>query len=212
MPKVDRKGQAEVLSQEQLQELWAELDHPHKLIAQLAYYTGSRIGEVVALRAEDVVGGKIVIRQSKTESTKTVDIVTPLADAISQVNLPGSGYLFPASPLTRAERKVYRIQRHKDSAGHVTGWEFRVVGKKPPRPHISTQAVDKAIRRACEYIGLEGVSTHSFRRSLATHLYDAGIPLRTIMAVTGHQSLASLTRYINLDEKQAGDALRRFFG
>ncbi|PSN08512.1 hypothetical protein C7293_30100, partial [filamentous cyanobacterium CCT1] len=161
MPKVARKGQAEILSREQLAELWAELDQPHQLIAQLAYYTGSRIGEVVALRAEDMVGSRIVIRQSKTETTKTVDIVTPLADAITLAPLPGSGYLFPASPRTQAERKVYRIKRHKDDGGHVTGWTFQVVGTKSPRPHISTQAVDKAIRRACEYIGLEGVSTHS---------------------------------------------------
>ena len=37
MPKVSRRGQAEVLSQAQLAQLWAELDYPHTLITQLAY-------------------------------------------------------------------------------------------------------------------------------------------------------------------------------
>ncbi|MBD2233687.1 site-specific integrase [Phormidium tenue FACHB-1052] len=55
------------------------------------------------------------------------------------------------------------------------------------------------------------VSTHTFRRSLATHLYDAGVPLRQIMAITGHASLASLTSCLNLEQRAAGDALLGFF-
>ena len=75
------------------------------------------------------------------------------------------------------------------------------------------------VRRACDLLGFEGVSTHTFRRwrsltggeSLATHLYDAGVPLRQIMAITGHASLASLTSYLNLEQRAAGDALLGFF-
>ena len=47
--------------------------------------------------------------------------------------------------------------------------------------------------------------------SLATHLYDAGVPLRQIMEITGHASLASLTCYLNLDKRAAGNALLNFF-
>ena len=43
-----------------------------------------------------------------------------------------------------------------------------------------------------------------FRRSLAIHLYDAEVPLRQIMAITGHASLASLTSYLNLEQRAAG--------
>jgi integrase/recombinase XerD len=205
MPKVCRRGQAEVLSPEQLAQLWAELDHPHTLITQLAYYTGSRISEVCALRAEDIRAGQLVIHQSKTERTKTVVMVPPLERAIGQVALPKAGYLFPAAPWTRATVKQYRIQRQEGS------YRFEWVGERPPRQHISPRAVDKALRKACDWLGFEGVSTHTFRRSLATHLYDAGVPLRQIMAITGHASLASLTSYLNLEQRAAGDALLGFF-
>jgi hypothetical protein len=53
--------------------------------------------------------------------------------------------------------------------------------------------------------------THTFRWSLATHLYDAGCPLRQIMAITGHARWASLTSYLNLEQQAAGDALLGFF-
>lgn len=206
MPKVNRKGQAEVLSQEQLTQLWTQLAQPHRLITQLAYYTASRIGEVCALRAEDISAGKIVIRQSKTERTKEVVIVPPLRDAIATTPIPATGYLFPAATWTRATVKRYRIQRH--AAG---GQHFELVGELPPRQHISSRAVDKALRRACESLEIQGVSTHTFRRSLATHLYDGGVPLRQIMEITGHATLASLTCYLNVEQRAAENALLSFF-
>ena len=39
-----------------------------------------------------------------------------------------------------------------------------------------------------------------------------GVPLRQIMAILGHASLASLTSYLNLEQRTAGDALLGFFG
>jgi integrase/recombinase XerD len=206
MPKVNRRGQAEVLSQDQLAELWEELRPPHVLITQLAYYTGSRISEVCSLQVADISAGKVVVRQHKTDRTKEVVMVPQLKSAIALAQLPDSGYLFPAAKWTRATVKQYRIQRHRTGGHH-----FERVGERPPRQHISTRAVDKALRRTCDLLGFEGVTTHSFRRSLATHLYDAGVPLRQIMAITGHASLASLTSYLNLEQRAAGDALLGFF-
>jgi integrase/recombinase XerD len=205
MPKVSRKGQAEVLNQDQLAQLWGELNFPHSLIAQLAYYTGSRISEVCSLKIEDISAGQVVVRQHKTDRTKEVVMVPQLKAAIAQAQLPTSGYLFPAAKWTRATVKQYRIQRQDG------GYHFERVGERPPRQHISTRAVDKALRKTCDLLGLEGVSTHTFRRSLATHLYDGNVPLRQIMAITGHASLASLTSYLNLEQRAAGDALLGFF-
>lgn len=206
MPKVNRKGQAEVLGKDELSQLWTQLKHPHRLITQLAYYTGSRISEVCSLQAEDISAGKVVIRQHKTDRTKEVVIVPQLREAIAQADVPTTGYLFPAAKWTRATVKRYRIQRHPEGGHH-----FECVGERPPRQHISTRAVDKSLRKACDLLGLEGVSTHSFRRSLATHLYDAQVPLRQIMEITGHASLASLTSYLNLEKRAAGDALLNYF-
>jgi integrase/recombinase XerD len=196
MPKVSRKGQAEVLNQDQLAQLWVELNFPHSLIAQLAYYTGSRISEVCSLKIEDISAGQVVVRQHKTDRTKEVVMVPQLKAAIAQAQLPTSGYLFPAAKWTRATVKQYRIQRQDGS------YHFERVGERPPRQHISTRAVDKALRKTCDLLGLEG---------LATHLYDGNVPLRQIMAITGHASLASLTSYLNLEQRAAGDALLGFF-
>lgn len=69
--------------------------------------------------------------------------------------------------------------------------------------HITTRAVDKHLRRAAELVGVDGVSLHSFRRSQATHLHLAGVPLRAIQRITGHATLAALERYLDVGGQEA---------
>lgn len=72
--------------------------------------------------------------------------------------------------------------------------------------YTSRQAADKALREACDYIGLKGVSSHSFRRTGITRLHDAGVPLRTIQKRTGHASLANLALYIEVNQEDVDAA------
>jgi integrase/recombinase XerD len=84
------------------------------------------------------------------------------------------------------------------------GWLF-----PSPRTdgHIVRTSADRELRKISADLGLVGVSTHSFRRSLATNLSDLGQPLATIASITGHQSLASLAKYIDITPKQQLAAL-----
>lgn len=179
MPKVNRNGQAAVLTRDQLNELWSELKHPHRLITQICYYTAARVGEVCSLRAEDIVNGEIIYRasQTKTDTTRTVAIAPPLEQALAAVKLPVAGHLFP--------------------------------GKKGGS--ISTQAVDLSLREACDYLGFKGVSSHSFRRSLLTHLYRSGHSLRTLQQISGHKNIGTLALYLDIDREEATKALMEFF-
>ena len=47
------------------------------------------------------------------------------------------------------------------------------------------------------------VIAHSFRRSMATHLYRAGVDLESIRQLTGHKSLGTLTNYIDIGREEA---------
>ena len=69
--------------------------------------------------------------------------------------------------------------------------------------HITRQVVSEDLKLIVTDLGYVGVSTHSFRRSLATNLYEKGIDLKSIASVTGHQSLDKLSIYIDVSpEKQ----------
>ena len=65
----------------------------------------------------------------------------------------------------------------------------------------------RILREACRRLEIEGVSSHSFRRTALTRMSDAGIPLRHIQAISGHRSLAALECYLGVTERQKAGAI-----
>jgi integrase/recombinase XerD len=63
------------------------------------------------------------------------------------------------------------------------------------------------LREACERVGLEGVSTHSFRRTALTQLSNAGIPMRIIQEISGHRTLDELYKYLEVRPEQVRGAI-----
>ena len=59
----------------------------------------------------------------------------------------------------------------------------------------------------CNKLEIEGVSTHSFRRTALTRMSDAGVPLRHIQAISGHKTLSALERYLGVTEQQKETAI-----
>ena len=51
-------------------------------------------------------------------------------------------------------------------------------------------------------MGIEGVSTHSFRRTALTQMSNAGIPLRVIQEISGHRTLDQLYKYLEVRPEQ----------
>lgn len=73
--------------------------------------------------------------------------------------------------------------------------------------HLTRQAADAALRKACNFCGFEGVSTHSFRRTGITKLHNAGVPLKVIQKHTGHKDLDSLVLYIEISDQEVATAV-----
>jgi integrase/recombinase XerD len=72
---------------------------------------------------------------------------------------------------------------------------------------MTRAAADLILRDACAAVGLEGVSTHSFRRTALTTMSNAGVPLRVIQEISGHQTLSALQRYLEVKPEQKKEAI-----
>ena len=72
------------------------------------------------------------------------------------------------------------------------------------RKHLSTQSFDKELRRVCDWNNLQGISSHSFRRTQLTELYRDGWSLREIQHISGHRSLQSLQEEMQAEAQYAG--------
>jgi integrase/recombinase XerD len=72
---------------------------------------------------------------------------------------------------------------------------------------LQSDSADKILREAFDRIGIEGASTHSFRRTALTQMSNAGIRLRVIQEISGHRNLEQLQRYLEVEPDQVRGAI-----
>jgi integrase/recombinase XerD len=182
MAKVDRHGAAATLSADELEALLEAAPSPrYRCLWAIQRWTAGRIGEALALTWGDLNG--VVTYRKATTKTKTTRQV-------------------PTSPRLAAELEAYRAAWEAEH-GHAPARDealFPAAGST--HTPQSRQAADKALRQTCERLGLEGVSTHSFRRTLATDCVRRGVALNVVQQITGHKSLGSLGRYLEAEETE----------
>src|ERR671932_2120990 len=182
--KINRHGQAVVLSQNEIELLFAEglQSDRERVLFGVCLYTTARIAEACSMLSEDVYtpGGKVRssvnIRKSATKgklATRTIPVIEDLRSLLATWQ-PHAGkiYLFPG--------------RHRN---HY--WR-----------HITSDSAARLFREACARVGIEGVSTHSFRRTALTQMSNAGIPLKVIATYSGHRDLAQLNAYLEVKDEQ----------
>lgn len=80
-------------------------------------------------------------------------------------------------------------------------------GKHGITEHLTRFAADKILRQACNRIGVQGVSTNSFRKTALTQMSSASIPLRHIQEISGHSDLGTLQRYLEVTPEQRKKAI-----
>jgi integrase/recombinase XerD len=183
--KINRFGRAEILTPDQINLLFNEgfVNPRDRALFGVCLYAACRINEACTLAVLDVFGsngvrGVLVLRSVNTKGKRDTREI--------QVH-----------PKLREYLEEYNPNRRK---------EFLFPGRHG-LGHIHKVSADKILRDTCTRLGIEGVSTHSFRRTALTRMSDAGIPLRHIQEISGHRTLAALERYLGVTEKQKQNAI-----
>lgn len=74
---------------------------------------------------------------------------------------------------------------------------------------ITERAVQKKIAQACEQLGLEGISSHSFRKFFATQIYlNNNYDIRLVQELLQHSEIKTTQRYIGISSAQVENALK----
>ena len=177
--KVNGNGQGKVLTQDELRQLFTKgLVTPRdRALFGICLFTGCRVSEALALQTTDIKGGMLTFRKSTTKGKLKTRVVDIQ---------PGLASL---------------LEKHQPSKPG-----FLFPGGRPGRAMTRSMA-DKILKKACDRIGLVGVSTHSFRRTALTQMCDAGIPLRHIQEISGHNDLGTLQRYLEVSPDQRRKAV-----
>jgi integrase/recombinase XerD len=157
------------------------------------YFSAGRVSEIRTIRVRNLnfKDGLLTLEKSstKTKTTRQIPIhpntLLNLKEWIESNNLKDNNYVF----FTDSKNTKYKA------------------GEKP----ISTQSVDNFFRKSFDWIGIQGGSTHSFRRSRLTHLLKKGWDLREIMIISGHKTLSSLQQYLHVDQTETFEKYKNLF-
>ena len=74
---------------------------------------------------------------------------------------------------------------------------------------ITERAVQKQLKIVCDYLGYEGISTHSFRKWYATEMYKSnGCDIALVQRLLQHSSAATTQRYIGIEPQRIEEAIQ----
>ncbi len=191
MVKTNRSGQAASLSPEHLDQIMAACGPKLRAALSVCRFTACRITECLSLRWENIMQDTVVFPRMITKkkmATREVPISPKLQPILAEWKS-----LWPSFFKRAFERSDFVFPAPSDITKH---WA---------RPRV-----DEGLRAACRSVGIEGVSTHSFRRSALTQASAAGVPTRSIQLLSGHSSLEQLQRYIDVTDAQKRQAAMAF--
>jgi integrase/recombinase XerD len=147
-------------------------------LVELAYASGLRVSELLALRIEAVrrdpaylivrgKGGKERLAPLNTSAREAVKAWLTARDGARPAKAPDSPWLFPSS----------------GASGHLTPRRFAQL--------LDQAAIDAGIDPS-------RVSPHVLRHAFATHLLEGGADLRVVQTLLGHADIATTQIYTHI--------------
>ena len=178
-------AQAKVLTTKDLRRV---LDHistrPHaarnRAILLLTHWAAMRIGEVAALRIEDILGKDGTVK--------------------SEIRLDA------AQTKGKHARTVYVSERLSKELASYAKDRFQHAAATAPvfptqkRTAFSANSLCQTVNAIYDSAGLEGATSHSGRRSLITSLASKGVGVRVLAAIAGHRDIRVTQAYIDVND------------
>jgi integrase/recombinase XerD len=172
-----------VLSREEVARLIAATGNlKHQTALSVAYGTGLRASEVVALKVGDVDSQRMTLRVEQGKGCK-------------------DRYAMLSPVLLERLRVWWRVAR---AQGKMLdgGWLFPGLN---PIESLSTRQLNRAVHAAAAAAQIDKrVSMHTLRHSFATHLLEQKVDIRVIQVLLGHKKLDTTALYTQV----ATDILR----
>lgn len=185
------KNEREALTFDQWLDVVNSLDRLEgfdQLYMAIVAFTGMRRGEVLGLRWEDIdlAGNVIHVTRNVTHTSNAPIIGEPKTE--------------------KGKRDVPIMEELKKYLVPMKESGFIVSRNNAPDEPLTFSAYDNMWRRINDTIDLHGATSHVFRHTLGTILYDTGTDIKTIQSLVGHADYSTtMNTYVHArdDRKQA---------
>lgn len=157
-------------------------------------FTGCRPNERIATAL--VVEGNLGLRISDILRLRLCDIVRD-----------GDRYRLAIVEQKTGKERVFTvplvIQQYLENYALRNG-----IGRTEALFPITERAVQKQLALVCDYLGYEGISTHSFRKWYATEIYkNNGYDVALVQRLLQHSSASTTQRYIGIEPQRIEQAI-----
>ena len=161
----------------------------------LALYTGLRIGEICALKWEDVIENTIHISKTmqrlKNTSGKTEVMILPPKTSSSDRIIPIPTALLPI------------IEKYRSKSGYIL--------TRPNGKYTEPRLMQNKFAECIKACGLEKNHFHTLRHTFATRCIESGMDVKTLSEILGHSDVkTTLNKYVHSSfelKKQSIDKL-----
>jgi integrase/recombinase XerD len=166
-----------VLSREEVARLIAAAPNlKHQTALSVAYGTGLRASEVIALKVGDIDSQRMTLRVEQGKGRK---------DRYAML-----------SPVLLQRLRAWWREGHAQGKILPGGWLFPGLN---PMDSLTARQLNRAIHAAAEAARIDKrVSMHTLRHSFATHLLEQKVDIRVIQVMLGHKKLETTSIYTHV--------------
>lgn len=178
----EQKLVAEAAKQKYESRLWCITP----LIVLLNFQLGLRIGELVALKWEDIDGNTISINKMEATTFKATDSGDVESDGFKVVpyvkSEAGFRKVFLNNVALSLLDKIRKI--HLKNGYYDDGYIF-IASRNKKRG--TSRTLTKYLESLCEAAGVMNKSSHKIRKTYISSLFDKGVNFNTIRELAGHE-------------------------
>jgi len=168
----------------------------------LLFKLGLRIGELCALKWEDInnTANEIHIHRMESKDEKGREGRHSLVVEYTKRKSPyGDRFL----PLSDYEKQIFaKVKSINNFYGYDSDFIFC-----DENGRTNIRSIDNRIRKCCKRAGIEVKSAHDIRRTVASEMFNNGVPVEIIRNFLGHSDIKTTYGYI-LDNKKKEDTCR----
>ena len=154
------------------------------LAVPLAFQTGLRLGEIVALKESDVDSNYLHVQRMEVRKVEQLADGTWSKQTFAVVDYTKSEAGDREVYLSKTARKIIAdvIASNREHGYSDNGYLFL-----NERGRIHSKNVDYRIRKYCRHIGISEKALHKIRKTYISTLIDSGLNINEIRKLAGHE-------------------------
>jgi integron integrase len=218
-PAIGRRRPPVVMTRDEVRLVFAALDDPWKLIAQVMYGSGLRLMEAMRLRVKDLDFGQgtITIHDGKGGRHRIVTLPQSLEPRLNaHLAQLREKHLHSLAAGAADAHMPEALVRKWPNAPREWTWQWLFPSAtlcphprtgKLARYHLHDDSMARQLRNAVHKAAIpKRITSHTLRHSFATHLLESGTDIRTVQNLLGHSDVSTTMIYLHVLKRPGAGA------